>query len=120
MNRSGMLILIGLISFVGTAIAAVDASEMTGRIVSSNGSRGITGVSVSLVDKEGTVMDVVETGKDGVYVLDLGVLDNSTPDVVGSLYLKIESKSGRRSRAKIKNVIHTFTDTVTIKSIVAP
>ena len=104
----------------GIAVAAPDASELTGRIVSSSGSRGISGISVKLLDREGTVMDVVETGKNGEYVLDLGVLDSVTPTSVKALYLEIKSKSGRKSRAKVADVINAYSDIVTIKNIIAP
>lgn len=113
--------LTALVLLAGVPVEEVlAASSMTGRIVSSSGNRGISGVSVMLLDKDGVVMDVVETGKNGDYRLDLGVLDSVTPATVKALYLQIESKSGRKSKAKVADVINSFSDIVTIKNIISP
>jgi hypothetical protein len=98
-------------------VQAPAAEEMKGRVVTSTGGAGLAGVTVMLLDSDGAILDVTETSPDGKYVLDLGVLDEATPESVGSLYLEITIRKNSPVRIRVADILRSFSRTVQLREV---
>ena len=89
------------------------ASVLKGQVIAKNPE----GLRVVVAEKDGSILDMVETNKDGVFKLDLTVMDTPSETEVMKLNLKVRGKSGAQKSISVANYLNIFSDTVLLRPI---
>ncbi len=97
----------------------VRAKVLKGRVLKKSDKKGMSEISVQLLDAGGIVMDVVTTDKDGNYNLDLGVLEDSELAALPTFYVEATTKN-RKVRKKLGRGLTLNIDVLRYKDILMP
>jgi hypothetical protein len=100
--------------FVLVAATAAPAQEaaphpraLEGRVVNKFSGLGLGKVVVRLFSPQGTLMDITDTDKSGLYRLDLGVLDRGDFAVLDKFYVEATDNQHRTGRAGLADATET-------------
>jgi len=97
----------------------VRAKVLKGRVLKKSDKKGMSEISVQLLDAGGIVMDVVTTDKDGNYNLDLGVLEDSELAALPTFSVEVTTKS-KKVRKKLGTGLTLNIDVLSYKDILIP
>jgi hypothetical protein len=98
---------------VNTATAEPLATVMKGQVVANNPE----GLRVIVTEKDGSILDMVDTTKTGVFKLDLTIMDTPSESEVMKLKLQIRGKSGVQKNIPVAKYLNVFSDTVLLRPI---
>ncbi len=102
------------------AAPAALAETLTGRVLLAGARTPVRGAEVTLLDRDGAILDVGETGPKGRFALDLGVMDDPRQDAVVGLYLEVRVAGRRRLRVQVGNVMTAFGAEVKVGLLLLP
>lgn len=83
----------------------VNATELKGRVVRAGSGAGIPNATVQLFNPNNVGMDVTSTNKEGLYTIDLSVLEDKELANLESFILQAEEKGKSKKRAKLKGTL---------------
>lgn len=113
MNRCFLSIIAFLVLTTNVFAAEPLASVLKGQVVANNPE----GLRVVVTEKDGSILDMGETNKDGVFKLDLTVMDTPSEAEVMKLNLKVRGKSGAQKSISVAKYLNIFSDTVLLRPI---
>jgi hypothetical protein len=90
------------------------ATVMKGQVVTNNPSS----IQVLITERDGSILDMTNISADGVYKLDLTIMDNPSHSEVKKLIIEVKSKSGTKRKYAVKKYLNTFGDTVLLRPII--
>ena len=90
------------------------ATTLKGQIVANNPA----GLRVMVMESDDSILDMTETSAEGVYKLDLTVMDTSSQDEVKKLVVEVRDKSGKRKKFPVARYLNIFDDTVLLRPII--
>ncbi|MEJ2140956.1 MAG: hypothetical protein P8Y24_01130 [Gammaproteobacteria bacterium] len=102
-----------LVISTNVSVAETLASVMKGQVVANNPE----GVRVVVTEKDGSILDIVDTNKSGVFKLDLSVMDTPSEPNVLKLNLQVRGKSGIKKTVPVASYMNVFSDTVLLRPI---
>ena len=102
-----------LVFTTNISVAETLASVMKGQVVAHNPE----GLRIMVAENDGSILDIVETGKSGVFKLDLSVMDTPSQSEVMKLNLQIRGKSGEKKVIPVSRYVNIFADTVLLRPI---
>lgn len=94
----------------------VNATELTGRVVRS----GIPDVTVNLLGPDNVGMDVTATNRDGLYTIDLGVLEDKELANLAGFSLQVEEKGKSKKRIRLGDGLNLKGTVIWFKDIKLP
>ena len=113
MNRY-LLSIIAFLTLTTNVFAAEPlASVLKGQVVANNPK----GLRVIITEKDGSILDMTDTNNEGVFKLDLSVMDTPSESEVMKLYLQVRGKKGVKKEIPIANYLNIFSDTVLLRPI---
>lgn len=99
------------------SVAAENFSkELRGKVITSNKSN----ISIYLLDRAGTILDITKPDQQGNFRLDLSVMDLPVYEEVNKLQLRISDKKGNDKQVKVAEELNNFDTTSTLKPLVFP
>lgn len=113
MYRWFLSIVTFLLLTTNVSVAEPLASVMKGQVVADNPE----GIRVLITDKDGSILDIVDTNKMGVFKLDLTVMDTPSQSNIMDLKLQLRGKSGVKKTVPVAGYVNIFSDTVLLKPI---
>lgn len=113
MSRCFLSIIAFLVLTINAFAAEPLATVMKGQVVAHNPE----GLRVVVAEKDGSILDIVETNKDGVFRLDLTVMDTPSEVEVMKLNLQVRGKSGAQKSISVAKYLNIFSDTVLLRPI---
>ena len=66
---------------------------------------------------DGSILDMADTNKSGIFKLDLSVMDTPSQEEVMKLNLQIRGKSGINKNIQVSRYVNIFDDTVLLRPI---
>ena len=99
---------------------AAMADVLSGRVLLAGARAPVRGAEVTLLDRDGAILDVGETDPKGRFSLDLGVMDDSRQEAVVGLYLEVSVAGRRRLRVRVGNVMTSFGTEVKVGPLLLP
>lgn len=109
-----LLSIVAFLTLITNAAGAEPlASIMKGQVVTSHPE----GVRVIVAEKDGSILDIVETNKAGVFKLDLTVMDTPSESEIMKLNLQVRGKSGVKKNIPVASHVNIFSDTVLLRPI---
>ena len=113
MYRWFLSIVTFLIITTNVSFAETLASVMKGQVVANNPE----GVRVVVTESDGSILDIVDTNKAGVFKLDLSVMDTPSQSEVMKLNLQVRGSSGEKKTVSVSRYVNVFADTVLLRPI---
>lgn len=98
----------------------VNATELIGRVVRTGSGAGIPDVTVRLLGPGNVGMDVTSTNKDGLYTIDLSVLEDKELVNLKSFFLQAEEKGKSKTRVKLGGGLKLDGSVIWVKDIKLP
>lgn len=89
------------------------ATVMKGQIVATTPEK----LRVMIAEKDGSILDIAEPNRGGVFKLDLTIMDTPSLSEVMELDLQIRDKSGLRKKVPVAKYLNIFGDTVLLRPI---
>ena len=102
---AGMLVFLSVFSL--TVLAAGEVELLTGKI---NTSISKNGISLFLLDLDGSILDISTPKADGTFEFDVTVMDEPVYRELIKLKLRVKNKSGKVKELKIAKQIEQFVD----------
>ena len=107
-----------LLSVVLLAVSHWVAAENVARVMKGHViSKPDSALSVTMLAKDGSILDITSTNNQGQYKLDLTILDHSGLNDVNQLVLEIRDKSGIRQKYSVADRIKQFGEVVELEPI---
>ncbi len=114
-------VFITLAAFPSPAAPPGDLAEtLSGRVLLAGARTPVRGAEVTLLDRDGAILDVGETDPKGRFSLDLGVMDDPRQAAVVGLYLEVRVAGRRRLRVQVGNVMTSFGTEVKVGPLLLP
>lgn len=113
MYRWTLSIVTFLLISINVSVAEPLASIMKGQVLASNAE----GLRVVVTESDGSILDIVDTNKAGVFKLDLSVMDTPSESEVMKLNLQVRGKSGVKKTIPVARYVNVFSDTVLLRPI---
>ena len=108
------LVLTALIALSTSLFAAEKlATVLRGKVISTN----LSDIQVFIKESDGSILDMTELSSNGMYNLDLTIMDTPSQAEVNKLIVEVKNKSGKKKTLKVNQYINVFADTVTLKPI---
>ena len=106
--RTMIIILICFSGYYSQSLsAATDVEILTGKVQTILSKKDI---SVFLLDKDGSILDIAGLDNKGNFSLDLTVMDDPVYDKLIKLNIRIALKNGVKKDVKISKILEEFVD----------
>lgn len=113
MKKWIFLITIPFILSVNIAHAEQLATTLKGKILNNNPAE----IEVFITENDGSILDMTSLSDEGIYQLDLTIMDTPSQYEVKKLILEVKSKSGVTKKYRIIRYIKSFDDVVLMRPI---
>lgn len=90
------------------------ARMMKGQVVANN----LVGLRVFVTENDGSILDMAEVTKTGVYTLDLTVMDSASQAEVKKLMVEVRNKSEIKKKVPVADYLNIYGETVLLKPII--
>jgi len=90
------------------------ATTLKGQVVANNPA----GLRVMVMESDGSILDMTDTSAEGVYKLDLTVMDTPSQDEVKKLIVEVRDKSGTKKKIPVAKYLNIFDETVLLRPII--
>lgn len=113
--KTKLLMLISFLLLATNIVAAEKlATVLRGKIIANN----LSGIVVLIKERDGSILDMTDISKQGIYQLDLTIMDTPTQKEVNKLIVEVKNKDGRKKTFSLHRYLNVFSDTVLLHPIV--
>lgn len=113
--KSWILSIVTLFIFSANIVYAEKlATVLKGQVVANNPA----GLRVMVMESDGSILDMTDTSAEGVYKLDLTVMDTPSQDEVKKLIVEVRDKSGTKKKIPVAKYLNIFDETVLLRPII--
>lgn len=112
-----MIALLSVLYLASSTAAETFSKELRGKIQTSANK---TNLSIFLLDKSGTILDITRPDKQGNFRLDLSVMDLPVFEEVNKLKVRISDKKGNDKQIEVAEELQEFNRTSTLKPVTFP
>lgn len=90
------------------------ASVLKGKIIATN----LSNIEVMVKESDGSILDMTDVSSNGVFKLDISIMDIPSLAEVKKLIVEVKDKSGTKKNYFVKKYMNDFNDTVILEPII--
>ena len=108
--------LIAALTILTTHIAHAEklATVLRGKIIAAN----LANIEVMVKESDGSILDMTDVSSNGIFKLDISVMDTPSLVEVKKLIVEVKDKSGTKKNYFVKKYMNDFNDTVMLEPII--